>query len=133
MLSRLAHTKSHAAVTSHVTRIAAAMDLPGGASATEWAVMTGRLCTAASPQGPAGIDARRLVVVEHDLAVDPHGTYADGRILRVAEIRAVGNRRRIEEDQIGEVVRRDQSALDDAGIRGREARHLADRFFDREQ
>src|SRR4029079_14782718 len=81
----------------------------------------------------AGKDGGRRVVVEHDLAVDPHRAHADRQILRVAEIRAVGDLREVEEHEIGEVVRRNQAAPDEAGVGGGEAGHLADGFLDREQ
>src|SRR5262245_45531922 len=98
-----------------------------------------RACTALSRSRKAAAvndGARPLAgvppVVEDDAAVDDHGRDADGILERIGEGGAVGDRRRIENHEIGGEPVFDQTAVADVQLRRREAAHLVHRLLERD-
>src|SRR5277367_5230396 len=79
-----------------------------------------RMCAPASPgisalpaaaNHDAGTRARVALVVEHDASVHDHRRDADRILKRIRERRAVGDRRRIEDHEIGREARFDKTAI----------------------
>ena len=71
-------------------------------------------------------------VVEHDAAVDDDGGDADRILERIGERRAIGDRRRIEDHEVGRQPVLDQPAIGDVQLRRGQAAHLVDRLFERD-
>jgi hypothetical protein len=73
-----------------------------------------------------------LAVLEHLRPVDPHVADADGVLMRLLVGRAIGDRLRIEHDDVGELTGRQPSAILDAQVVGRQRGQPPDRFFERD-
>ena len=72
-----------------------------------------------------------LALVQHHLAVHEHGVDSHRILKRILERRLVGDGRGIEDHQVGPLAFLDRAAIGEAEDAGRQRRHLADRFFER--
>ena len=76
--------------------------------------------------------ARVASLVEDHASVDDHGGDADRILERVGERGAIGDRRRIEDHEVGGQPFLDQPAIRDVQLRCGEAAHLVDRLLERD-
>src|SRR5260370_23104652 len=80
----------------------------------------------------SGTLPRVTAVVEHDAAVDDDRVDADRVLKWIGEGRAVSDRCRIEDHQIGGETRCDHAAIGEMQLRRGQAAHLVDRLLERD-
>ena len=73
-----------------------------------------------------------LAVLQDDLPVDEHVLHADGVLMRLLERRAIRDRRRIEDRDVGEIAFLQQAAAIEAEVLGGQARQPAHRVRERD-
>src|SRR5688572_14388877 len=84
------------------------------------------------PKSPPWLCAGVLAILEHLRSVHEHVLHSDGILVRLFEGRLVGDRFRIEDDNVSEHSFLKQPALIETKVLSRQAGHLPDCLFQRD-